>query len=192
MSALSRVFMALGAVFAALSVALSAASAHVPALQQAGAAFTASLDQQQFHAMGLVLLGLGWNLGFVGASSLVLECHRPEEKTRVQSLNDFLVFGTTATSSFFAGFLQESGAGDSAEKAIARIRRVSGHFRTGIETMIREAELEEMEKQWREQNARIMAQHPPGSAETALVGTDPGTGTATPVEPAAPPPAEQR
>lgn len=75
---------------------------------------------------------------------------------------------------------------------IAKVRRVSGHFRTGIETMIREAELEDMEKQWREQNARIMAQHPPGSAETALVGTDPGTGTATPVEPAAPPPAEQR
>ena len=75
---------------------------------------------------------------------------------------------------------------------IAKVRRVSGHFRTGIETMIREAELEEMEKQWRELNARIMAQHPPGSAETALVGTDPGTGTATPVEPAAPPPAEQR
>ena len=75
---------------------------------------------------------------------------------------------------------------------IAKVRRVSGHFRTGIETMIREAELEEMEKQWREQNARIMAQHPPGSAETALVGTEPGTGTATPVEPAAPPPAEQR
>jgi len=58
MSALSRVFMALGAVFAALSVALSAASAHVPVLQQAGAAFAASLDQQQFHALGLVLVGL--------------------------------------------------------------------------------------------------------------------------------------
>ncbi len=58
MSALSRVFMALGAVFAALSVALSAASAHVPALQQAGAAFAASLEQQQFHALGLVLVGL--------------------------------------------------------------------------------------------------------------------------------------
>ena len=57
MPVLSRVFMALGAVFAALSVALSAAAAHVPALQQAGAVFTASLDQQQFHALGLVLLG---------------------------------------------------------------------------------------------------------------------------------------
>ena len=40
---------------------------------------------------------------------------------------------------------------------IGKIRRVSGHFRAGIETMIREAELEEMEQKWREQNARIMA-----------------------------------
>ena len=39
MPLLSRVFMALGAVFALLSVALSAAAAHVPALQQGGAAF---------------------------------------------------------------------------------------------------------------------------------------------------------
>ena len=58
MFVLSRVFMALGAVFAALSVALSAAAAHVPALQQGAAAFAASLDQQQFHALGLVLVGL--------------------------------------------------------------------------------------------------------------------------------------
>ncbi len=40
---------------------------------------------------------------------------------------------------------------------IAKVRRVSGHFRSGVETMIREAELEEMEKKWREQNAEIMA-----------------------------------
>lgn len=40
---------------------------------------------------------------------------------------------------------------------IARVRRVSGHFRSGIETMIREAEMEEMERKWREQNAAIMA-----------------------------------
>ena len=39
----------------------------------------------------LVLLGLGWNFGFVGASALVLECHRPEERTKVQSLNDFII-----------------------------------------------------------------------------------------------------
>ncbi len=53
----------------------------------------------------LILLGLGWNFGFVGASALVLECHRPEEKTRVQSLNDFIVFGTMAVGSFASGGL---------------------------------------------------------------------------------------
>jgi predicted MFS family arabinose efflux permease len=35
----------------------------------------------------------------------VLECHRPEERTRVQSLNDFLVFGTMAVGSFSSGGL---------------------------------------------------------------------------------------
>lgn len=53
----------------------------------------------------LILLGVGWNFGFVGASALVLECHRPEEKTRVQSLNDFVVFGTMAVGSFASGGL---------------------------------------------------------------------------------------
>ena len=53
----------------------------------------------------LVLLGLGWNFGFVGASAMVLECHRPEERTRVQSFNDFLVFGATALGSFSSGQL---------------------------------------------------------------------------------------
>jgi MFS family permease len=56
----------------------------------------------------LALLGLGWNFGFVGASSLVLECHLPEEKTRVQSLNDFVVFGTMAVGSFLSGGLLTS------------------------------------------------------------------------------------
>ena len=53
----------------------------------------------------LILLGVGWNFGFIGASALVLECHRPEEKTRVQSLNDFIVFGTMAFGSFASGGL---------------------------------------------------------------------------------------
>ena len=40
-----------------------------------------------------------------GASALVLECHRPEEKTRVQSLNDFIVFSLMAIGSFASGGL---------------------------------------------------------------------------------------
>jgi MFS family permease len=62
------------------------------------------IDVAHFWAT-LILLGLGWNFGFLGASALVLECHRPEEKTRVQSLNDFIVFGLMAIGSFSSGGL---------------------------------------------------------------------------------------
>lgn len=55
--------------------------------------------------LSLTLLGLGWNFGFLGASALVLECHRPEERTRVQSLNDFLVFGMLVVATFASGGL---------------------------------------------------------------------------------------
>jgi sec-independent protein translocase protein TatB len=55
---------------------------------------------------------------------------------------------------------------------IAKVRRISGHFRSGLETMIREAELEEMEKKWREQNEAILRQYPAApdaSAEAAML-----------------------
>lgn len=62
------------------------------------------VDVPHFWVM-LILLGVGWNFGFVGASALVLGCHRPEERTRVQSLNDFLVFGTMTIGSLSSGGL---------------------------------------------------------------------------------------
>ncbi len=57
---------------------------------------------------GLVLLGLGWNFGFVGASAMVVETHRPEERNKVQSFNDFVIFGTMALGSFSSGKLLTS------------------------------------------------------------------------------------
>lgn len=65
------------------------------------------IDVAHFWAT-LILLGLGWNFGFVGASAMVFECHRPEEKARVQSFNDFAVFGTMAVGSFLSGGLLSS------------------------------------------------------------------------------------
>jgi sec-independent protein translocase protein TatB len=60
---------------------------------------------------------------------------------------------------------------------IAKVRRVSGHFRSGVETMIREAELEEMEKKWREQNEAIMAANPSAPAHPEPVeGAEPADG----------------
>lgn len=43
---------------------------------------------------------------------------------------------------------------------VGRARGMARHFRSGIDTMMREAELEEMEKKWREENERIMREHP--------------------------------
>lgn len=56
----------------------------------------------------LVVLGLGWNFGFVGASAMVLDCYRPEEKARVQSMNDFAVFGSMVVGSALSGGLLNS------------------------------------------------------------------------------------
>jgi predicted MFS family arabinose efflux permease len=55
--------------------------------------------------VGLVFLGVGWNFGFVGASAMVVETHAPEERNKVQSFNDFLIFGTMAVGSFSSGQL---------------------------------------------------------------------------------------
>jgi MFS family permease len=53
----------------------------------------------------LMVLGVGWNFAFVGASALVLETHLPQEKNKVQAFNDFLIFGMMAIGSFSSGQL---------------------------------------------------------------------------------------
>jgi MFS family permease len=56
-------------------------------------------------AVGLILLGLGWNFGFIGGTTLLTDTYRPEERNKAQGLNDFLVFATTAATSLSAGKL---------------------------------------------------------------------------------------
>jgi MFS family permease len=51
----------------------------------------------------LILLGVGWNFAFVGATTMVTECYRPEERNKVQAFNDFLIFGSMAIGSFISG-----------------------------------------------------------------------------------------
>jgi len=57
--------------------------------------------------ISLTLIGLGWNFMFVGATTLVTTTYRPSERGKAQALNDFLIFGVTAISSFLAGYLEE-------------------------------------------------------------------------------------
>jgi predicted MFS family arabinose efflux permease len=66
----------------------------------------AGLDAWNFR-VGMLLLGLGWNFLFVGATTLVTTAFSAAERGKAQALNDFLVFATTASSSLLAGILQE-------------------------------------------------------------------------------------
>jgi predicted MFS family arabinose efflux permease len=68
----------------------------------------ALLGLSEWHfRIALTLNGVGWNFLFIAATTLVTTTYRSSEKGKVQALNDFLVFGTTATASFLAGLLQE-------------------------------------------------------------------------------------
>ena len=73
----------------------------------AGVAAALSGMSEWHFRIALTVNGIGWNLLFVGATTLVSTTYRPSERGKTQALNDFLVFGTTATASFFAGVLQE-------------------------------------------------------------------------------------
>lgn len=55
--------------------------------------------------IALVLLGIGWNFGFLGATAMLTECYRPEERNTVQGWNDFILFGFVAFASFSSGGL---------------------------------------------------------------------------------------
>jgi MFS family permease len=55
--------------------------------------------------IALALLGIGWNFAFIGATTLVTECHDARERNKVQAFNDFLVFGATAIGSLSSGAL---------------------------------------------------------------------------------------
>ena len=67
---------------------------------------------------------------------------------------------------------------------IGKIRRVSGHFRQGVEEMIRQAELQEMEEKWRAQNAAILEAHPatPTEEPAAVASSDPALPAHPPVD----------
>jgi sec-independent protein translocase protein TatB len=74
-------------------------------------------------------------------------------------------------------------------KWVGKARGMARHFRSGIDTMMREAELEEMEKKWREDNERIMREHPLAqpAGDWGLPATPRAPGDQPPTEPDQPP-----
>ncbi len=53
--------------------------------------------------VALILLGIGWNFGFIGATAMLTDTYRPEEKAKAQGANDFILFGMVAVGSFMSG-----------------------------------------------------------------------------------------
>jgi len=72
-----------------------------------GAVALTGLDLRHFF-ISLILLGVGWNFGFIGATAMVAAAHTKAERGRAQGLNDFAVFGTVAALSFFSGALMQA------------------------------------------------------------------------------------
>ena len=79
-------------------------------LAGAGAVAMAGIKLENFFA-ALILLGLGWNFAFIGATSMLTAAHSVEERGRMQGLNDFLVFGGVTLASFSSGGLMNCSGG---------------------------------------------------------------------------------
>ena len=69
---------------------------------------------------------------------------------------------------------------------IGKVRKVSTHFRTGLDAMVREAELEDMEQKWKEQNEAIMAKSGSEMTGPPAMLDDPTVENADPVNPSSP------
>ncbi|MEQ6248246.1 MFS transporter [Sulfitobacter sp. HNIBRBA3233] len=65
--------------------------------------------------VALVLLGIGWNFGFIGATTMLAGAHAPHERGRMQGLNDLLVFGGVTFASLASGGLMNCSGGSAVE-----------------------------------------------------------------------------
>ncbi|MBE1284641.1 MAG: MFS transporter [Rhodobacteraceae bacterium] len=83
-------------------------------LAGAGAVALNGVDLENFF-VALVLLGIGWNFGFIGATTMLAGAHEPHERGRMQGLNDLLVFGGVTLASLSSGGLMNCSGGSPVE-----------------------------------------------------------------------------
>jgi len=89
----------------------------------------------------LILLGVGWNLAFIGATTMVTGCYRPQERTKVQAFNDFLIFGSMAISSASSGQMLDHLGWQSINEAIFPVIFVVGAMLVWLTLRKRAAEV---------------------------------------------------
>ena len=80
-------------------------------LAGAGAVALQGVALENFY-IALILLGVGWNFGFIGATTMLAGSHTPEERGRMQGMNDLIVFGGVTVASLASGGLMNCSGGD--------------------------------------------------------------------------------
>mgnify|MGYP000294518967 CR=1 FL=1 len=79
-------------------------------LAGAGAVALSGVQLEHFF-VALVLLGIGWNFGFIGATTMLASGHAPHERGRMQGMNDMIVFGGVTAASLSSGALMNCSGG---------------------------------------------------------------------------------
>ena len=79
-----------------------------------GAVALAGVELENFF-IALILLGIGWNFSFIGGTAMLASAHAPEERARVQGMNDFAVFGMVTLASLSSGLLMNCSGGNAVE-----------------------------------------------------------------------------
>ncbi|TCL09624.1 putative MFS family arabinose efflux permease [Shimia isoporae] len=80
-------------------------------LAGAGAVALQGVQLENFF-VALILLGFGWNFGFIGATTMLTSAHTVEERGRMQGMNDLIVFGGVTVASLASGGLMNCSGGD--------------------------------------------------------------------------------
>lgn len=83
-------------------------------LAGAGVVALQGVELENFF-IALILLGIGWNFGFIGATSMLAASHEVHERGRMQGLNDLLVFGGVTVASLASGGLMNCSGGSPVE-----------------------------------------------------------------------------
>ena len=86
-------------------------AAGIAILALAGGVAMQGVELENFF-IALLLLGLGWNFGFIGATTMLAGAHEPHERGRMQGLNDLLVFGGVTMASLASGGLMNCAGGN--------------------------------------------------------------------------------
>ena len=83
-------------------------------LAGAGGVALMGVELEHFF-VALILLGIGWNFGFIGATTMLTASHAPHERGRMQGMNDLIVFGGVTMASLSSGSLMNCSGGTAQE-----------------------------------------------------------------------------